>query len=162
MAATAEDVRRELTETRLRMDATAAELGDVVSERIEHAKRSIDPRHYAREFPWATLGLALGAGLAIGLSGADRTAGGLVVASAKRTVTTIADGALSAKDAIVERVRGGAGDDSANESAQLTAAPAGIRGKLATALDDLLYVGLQGILIGILAHNRHPSRRPSS
>src|SRR5215217_6492292 len=146
MTATVDNVRRELTETRLRMDATAAELNNVVSERLESVTQSVDPRHYAREFPWAALGIAFGAGLAIGLSGADRAAAANVVAGAKTTATAIGDGAVSAKDAIVERIHGDWPDDSSDEAAQPPATEsAGVRAKLTSALDDLLYDGLQEI-----------------
>src|ERR1051325_5119219 len=130
-----EDVRRELTETRLRMDATAAELESVVSGRIERAKEAVDPRHYAREYPWLALGVALGVGLAIGLTGADRAAAAAVADGAKKAAAAVGDGAVSAKDAIVERFQG----DGAEPFEATAAEPAGVRGKLRAAVDNLLY-----------------------
>jgi len=147
MTASAENVRRELTETRLRMDATVAELTDVVSQRVDRVKQGIDPRHYARELPWAALGLALGAGLAIGLSGAERAAADGVVTGAKNAAAAIGDGATSARDAIVERVVG----DADSEAIVVATAEPGLRGKLAAALDELLHDGLREILSGIKA-----------
>jgi hypothetical protein len=153
-----EIARREVEQTRAHIEETTAELKAAVGDRVTRAKRSVDPRHYAREYPWAAIGLAIGVGLAIGLSGADRKAATGAVAGVKKAGEAIGDGAVAAKDAVVERFHG-SNDDAAAPAPQgdeiVDASEPGIgglRGRVSSAVDDLLYTGLQEVLTGLGIH----------
>jgi hypothetical protein len=153
-----ESARREVEQTRARIEETTTELKDAVGERVSRAKRSVDPRHYAREYPWIFLGVALGAGLAIGLSGADRKAAKGIAQGAKKASESIGDGAVAVKDAVADRLHGSdaatPGDTAVVVEVTETHTP-GFRGRVGSAVDDLLYTGLQEVLTG-LGVNRGP------
>ena len=108
----------------------------------------MNPLHYAREFPWAALGLALGAGLAFALTGADAKAASAAVDAAKSAGSAAGDAAVSAKDAVVEKF---SGDDSpapapvAPEQSEESGEPS-IRAQAADAICGLLNHGLAEIL----------------
>lgn len=95
MSVRTEQALHQVAVDRDRIDATAAELRDVVHEHIADAKRRVDPRTYIREYPWIALGLVFGAGIAVAMTGAERKA-----------VEVVHDKAVDAKDAIVEKVKG--------------------------------------------------------
>ena len=84
MAESMDDVRQDIADARLQISTTSAELQEAVSDRVTQAKQTIDPRTYIRQYPWIALGLAVGAGLAIALTGADRSAAAGVVAGTKK------------------------------------------------------------------------------
>jgi hypothetical protein len=148
MSTATEAVRQDIEATRGQLAATVAELDSVVSERIARAKQSVDPRHYARQYPWAALGIALGVGFAVALTGADRKAATGVVEGAKHAGDAIADGAEKAKDFVMDRIHGGDADAGAEQPAIEPAKP-GIREKFASAVDDMLHTGLTEFLTGI-------------
>src|SRR4051812_12428831 len=95
-----EETRLEIAETRAHLHETAEELSAALSQKVNATKQRVSPAHYAREYPWAVLGLAVGVGLALGLSGADNKA-----------AAGIAAGASSVKDKVAERFQG---DDTAD------------------------------------------------
>jgi hypothetical protein len=149
--ANTEEVREEIEQTKAHMEETVVELKEVVSDRVARAKESVDPRHYARQYPWPALGIALGIGLAIGLSGSDTKAAAAIAEGAKGLGGKIGDGATAAKDAVAERLHRDGGDEPADVPVanETSTGSGGIRAKLATAVDDLLHEGLQEILTGL-------------
>jgi hypothetical protein len=142
-------VQRDIAETRARMEATAAELHEVVADEVHRTEQKVDPRTYVRQYPWPALALALGAGIAIAVTGAERKAAVASVEGAKKAGKAIGDGAVAAKDAIVEKVKGG---DELPEPVEMHPVVdgqeerTGIRAKIRGAVDDLLHTGLQEIL----------------
>jgi hypothetical protein len=68
------EVQHDIRATRQRLDATIDEIENRFSEGAADVKRRLDVRRYARENPWTVLGVAVGAGLLIGVIGADRKA----------------------------------------------------------------------------------------
>ena len=90
-----DQAREQIIADRVRLDETKAELRELIHDRVDEAKRRADPRTYIREYPWLALGLVFGAGIALAMTGADRKA-----------AEAVADAAVDAKDAIVEKVKG--------------------------------------------------------
>jgi ElaB/YqjD/DUF883 family membrane-anchored ribosome-binding protein len=147
MSTETEAVREDIAATRGQLAATVAELESVVADRILAVKQSVDPRHYAAQYPWAAVGVALGLGFAVALTGADRKAAAGVVEGAKHAGEAIGDGAEKAKDLVMDRIHG----DGEQDGERLATEPAepGIREKFASAVDDMLHTGLTEILRGI-------------
>jgi hypothetical protein len=139
-----QQARHDIADTRARLAETAAELKDTVSDQVGRAREAVSPAHYARQFPWAALGLALGAGLAIGLTGADTKAAAAAIAGAKSAGSAIGDGAVSAKDSIAEKFS--ADGDATPAPEPVDASSPGIRSETASAIHEMLYQGLDEIL----------------
>jgi hypothetical protein len=156
-----EQARHEIAATRAQIDATANELKETISRRVHRAKEAVSPAHYAREFPWAALGLALGAGLAIGLIGADAKVTNAAVDGAKAAGSKVGEGAVAVKDAVVEKF---AGDDGSQGVPSTTEARApadaheGMHTPAMSAIHELLDDGLEEIL-GALGVSRHEVKR---
>ena len=90
------DVRRDIEETRARLSDTLAELDSRV-DKVKHAvTHTANPLPAIREHPWLALGVALGAGIAIGMSGADRKAAAAAKSGVKKAGPAIAGGAKAA------------------------------------------------------------------
>jgi hypothetical protein len=140
-----EETKHDIEVTKAHLRDTAGELGDALSAKVSRAKQTVDPTHYAQQFPWAALGIALGAGLAIGLSGADEKAASAAVDGAKKAGESISDGASSAKDAIVARFQG-SGDETEIAVAEPVSQEPGVRARIATAIDELLQDGLRDLM----------------
>ena len=68
------EVQHDIRATRQRLDATIDEIESRFSESAADVKRRLDVTRYARDNPWTALGVAVGAGLLIGVTGADRKA----------------------------------------------------------------------------------------
>jgi hypothetical protein len=140
-----EQAREEIAATRERLSQTTAELKATVSDQVGRATHAVNPLHYAREFPWAALGLAVGAGLAFALTGADEKAARAAADGAKAAGSALADGAVAAKDAVVDKL---SGDDA--PAPDRTATPeqesSGLRAQATRAVHDLLDQGLDEIL----------------
>lgn len=151
-----EQARNEIMDTRARLAETADELKDTVSQRVERAKEAVNPLHYAREYPWIAIGLAVGAGLAIGLTGADKKAASAALEGAKSAGPAIAGGAVAAKDAIVDRFSGS--DDAQTPEPETEESSGGLRADAASAVHDLLNQGLDEVL-GLLGVTRDQARR---
>jgi hypothetical protein len=101
-----EEVRRDIADTRARLSDTLAEL-DTRVDKVKHAvTHTANPLPAVREHPWLALGLALGAGVAIGMSGADRKAATAVKTGAKKAGPAIKGGVKNAMGAAKERFSG--------------------------------------------------------
>lgn len=131
-----DEARLEIAETRAHLQETAEELSAAFARKAQEAKQRVSPAHYAREYPWAALGLAVGIGVAIGMSGADTKA-----------AAGIAAGASTAKDKLVERFQ------SADAEADVTPEPVveephepGLRERVAGQIDTMLADGLRDFM----------------
>ena len=82
MGETTTEVRAEIEQTRARMSGAIAEL-----------ERKVDVKQRVREHPWAAVGVAFGAGIALGVSRADIKAA-RVTADATRETGSKLGGAL--------------------------------------------------------------------
>jgi hypothetical protein len=140
-----DEVKYEITTDRAGLRSNPSELRDEVNRRARQVKETVDPRTYAREYPWIALGLVIGAGFALGYSGADRKAAEGVVEGAKKAGEAITDGTAAAKDAVIERF---SGHDDASPTAEpaKAARPSGIGGRLGEAVQGLLRQGLDEIM----------------
>jgi len=133
-----ESAQQDIAETREQIADTAAELRHVVAQRAE----AIDPRTYIREFPWIALGLAVGAGVAFAVTGAERKAATAAADGARKLGSALADGANAAAGAVMHQFSHDAGETQAAEVDE----SGGFRGKVRGAIDGLLYSGLEEIL----------------
>ncbi len=140
-----DEVKYEITADRAVLRSTVNDLRDEVNLRARHAKEAIDPRTYVRQYPWIALGLIVGAGFALGYSGADRKAAEGVVEGAKKTGEAISDGTIAAKDAVVDRFTGH-DDDEATTSPPQEAQPSGPGSRVGEAVQGLLRQGLDEIM----------------
>ena len=101
-----EEVRRDIAATRARISGTLSELDSRV-DTVKHAvTHTANPFPAVREHPWLALGVAISAGIALGMSGADRKAASAVKTGAKKA----ASGAKDAAGSLKERFSGGDGD----------------------------------------------------
>ncbi len=142
-----EETKYEITADRAALRSTMQDLRDEVSVRARHVRETVDPRTYARQYPWIALGLIVGAGFALGYSGADRKAADGVVEGAKKAGEAISDGAVAAKDAVVERF---SGDESEPMTAPVQeAASPGLGSRLGEAVHGLLQQGLDEIMMDL-------------
>lgn len=147
-----QDVQKDMHDTRQRMSDTIGEIERRISEAATSVRQRVDVLQMARSNPWAAVGLALGAGFAIGRSAADRRAARVVVAGAAAAGTAIADGAVAAKDAVVGLVR--RGDDgsqatASNAMSQTDGSAGGIRGQIDGAIEGLLAEGLTEVMASL-------------
>ena len=101
-----ERAQQQVVDDRKKIDDTTAEIRQLLHDRVDGAKKTIDPRTYIREYPWVALGLVFGAGVAIAMTGADRAAAKGVVDAAKSAGGALGDKAGDAKDFVVEKVKG--------------------------------------------------------
>ena len=90
------DVRRDIEETRARLSDTLQELDNRVESVKSAVTRNVNPMPQIREHPWLALGLALGAGIAIGMSGAERKAATAAKKGVRKAGPAIAGGAKAA------------------------------------------------------------------
>jgi hypothetical protein len=132
-----ESAQQHITDTREHIAVTAAELRHVVAQRAQ----AVDPRTYVREYPWIALGLALGAGVALAVTGAERKAAMAAADGARKLGGALADGANAAAGAVMHQF---SNDDTAPEPAGT--GDSGLRGRVRGAIDGLLYSGLEEIL----------------
>lgn len=94
------EVRRDIAETRARLSDTLAELDNRV-DKVKHAvTHTANPMPAIREHPWLALGVAVGAGIAIGMSGAERKAASAAKSGVKKAGPAIAGGARAAVSGI--------------------------------------------------------------
>lgn len=140
------EVQNDIRATRQRLDDTIHEIESRFSETAAHVKRRLDVTRHARDNPWTALGVAVSAGLLIGLTVADRKA------------ATAADGLVQ---------HGAADLPAANPVA---AAPeADQRGRIGEqidgAIEGLFYEGLTQVIASLrrdsLNEARPSSRQPS-
>ena len=100
------DVRRDIAETRARLSDTLAELDNRVDTVKGAVTRNVNPMPAIREHPWLALGLALGAGIAIGMSGKEREMAGAAKKGVKRAGPALLGGAKAAASGIKGMVSG--------------------------------------------------------
>lgn len=123
MQETTADVRRDIEETRARVSAALAELNaevterkDAVTDKVVDARDSVATAltqaqstitDFAREHPWYALGAAVGLGMLIGGSGADRAAARASVDGAKSAASGVKSAAKGAAGAAAGAARSG-------------------------------------------------------
>jgi hypothetical protein len=156
MHLTIEDARDDVRATRRQLSETADELSSEVHERVDEAKRAMNPLEYAREYPWAALGIAAALGLGIGLTRADRKAAKAGVRGAKSAGAAMASGAAdlasSVKDRAVDLVQhhgsADSGEQQASDMEADTPSSVGsrIRDRVQSSVHDLLAHGLDELL----------------
>ena len=86
MAETTTDVRADIEQTRARMSGAIAELG-----------RKVDLTQKVRDHPWAAVGIAFGAGVALSASRADVRAARVAADATKATSSKLGTALLSPK-----------------------------------------------------------------
>jgi len=151
MDLTIEDARSDLRATRNQIATTADALSDRVHDEVDSAKKKINPLDYAREYPWAAIGVAAGIGLALSLSGADKRAARAAVKGAKAAGGAIADGAVELKDRAVELAQHRDPGPSA-ENTDAAAEPSvgsRIRDRIQSSVYELLSHGLDELVRGM-------------
>jgi ElaB/YqjD/DUF883 family membrane-anchored ribosome-binding protein len=79
-----EEVKSEIAATRAQMADTLASLEARVSGTMESVQRKVNPLELARAHPWPALAVAVGAGVALSASGADRKAAAATVEAGRR------------------------------------------------------------------------------
>lgn len=118
--------REELARVRERMSDTAAELEDKLSAPVDAVKERLDVVQLIRDHPWPALAVALGAGVAIAASGADRKAASAAVdasrSAARAGAETVKSAASRAASATADTARHG---------------PSRARGAIVGAVDSL-------------------------
>ena len=113
MSETTGDVQRDIAETRARMSETIAELDAQISSRVEAVKEKLDVTRLILDHPWAALTVAMGVGVLLAGTGADKKA----VRAAKGAPGATADLARRGWDAATSLVRrDGAGDVASQEA----------------------------------------------
>ena len=122
-----EEARLEIAETRAHLHDTAEELSAALSRKADTVKQRVSPAHYAREYPWAALGVAVGIGIALGISGA----------------------ASSIKDKVADRLHGDGDVEAAPPEPlpdpEVTHEP-GVRERIAGQIDTMLADGLRDFM----------------
>jgi hypothetical protein len=101
-----ERAQQQVANDRMKIDETTAELRQLVQDRVNETKQAVDPRTYIRQYPWLALGVVLGAGIAVAMTGADRAAAQGTVDATKRAGSLLAEKSGDAKDFVVEKIRG--------------------------------------------------------
>lgn len=93
-----ERVRDDMDETRARLADTAAQLGDAIGdrtdavrERVDAVKDRLDVGQLVQQHPWPAIGLAVGLGVALAASGADRRAVSATASTARRATRSATD-----------------------------------------------------------------------
>jgi ElaB/YqjD/DUF883 family membrane-anchored ribosome-binding protein len=93
-----ERVRDDMDETRARLADTAAQLGDAIGdrtdavrERVGAVKERLDVGQLVQQHPWPALGLAVGLGVALAASGADRRVVSATTSTARRASRSATD-----------------------------------------------------------------------
>lgn len=125
--------RDELTRVRDRMSDTVAELEDRLMAPVEAAKSKLDVVQLVRDHPWSALAVALGAGVAVDASGADRKVASAAADATRSAANRTADAAKAGVRSLQSAV------STAAESTADTArtAPSRARGAIVGALDSL-------------------------
>ena len=95
-----QEVRQDIAETRARITDTLNALEGRVTGVKDAVTRNANPMPWVRENPWLALGLAVGAGMAIAMSGTDRKAVVAAKQGARKAGPALKDGAKSAASAV--------------------------------------------------------------
>lgn len=144
-----ERAQQRIEADRTRIGETVSEMRQLVHERTDQVKQAVDPRTYVRQHPWIALGLVLGAGIAVAMTGADRKAARGVARAATKAGGALGEKAGDAKDFVVEKVKG-------DEPDPLIYADGGAEGpierpmsvgqRVLGAIDDLAYRAFEPVL----------------
>jgi len=151
--------RQEIATVRGRMSDTAAEIEARVTGRVDAVKEHVasvgdrlDVVQLVRDHPWPSLAVAIGAGVAIAASGADRKAARAAAeasrAAAKKSAEAVNSGARSLKSAASEAAEYG------TEHARQ--APSRARSAIVGALDSLA----AKLAVSLMDHLREPTPLP--
>jgi hypothetical protein len=105
MSERTDDVQRDMALTRERMSETIAELDARISDGVATVKDRLDLTELVQAHPWPALALALGVGVLLGGTGADRKAARATARAAKRAPGTTADLARRGWGAVAGAVR---------------------------------------------------------
>lgn len=134
--------RNAVTRVRDRMSDTAAELEDRLMAPVDAVKQKLDVVQLVREHPWPSLAVAVGAGVAVAASGADRKAASAAADASRRagkkTVEASRAGARSVKSAAT-----GAAESTADSARH---APSRARGAIVGALDSLAARAVESLI----------------
>lgn len=118
--------REQLAAVRDRMSDTAADIEALVSDRVEAVKDRVNLVQVIRDHPWPSLAVALGAGVTIAASGADRKA-----------ASAAAEASRNAATATAETVKSASKRAAAATAETARTAPSRTRGAIVGALDSL-------------------------
>jgi ElaB/YqjD/DUF883 family membrane-anchored ribosome-binding protein len=151
--------REELAAVRSRMSDTVAEIEarvtapvERVKERAGAAKDRLDVVQLIRDHPWPALAVALGAGVAVAASGADRKAASAAMdasrTAAQKGSEALTSGAHSLKSAAANAA--GAGAEHARQ------APSRAKGAIVGALDSLA----AKVAVSLIERLREPAPLP--
>jgi hypothetical protein len=114
--------REQLAAVRGRMSDTAADIEALVADRVDAVKDRVNVVQVIRAHPWASLGVALGAGVAIAASGADRMAATATAEASRSAARSLKSGSKRAAAATGSTAR---------------SAPSRTKGAIVGALDSL-------------------------
>jgi ElaB/YqjD/DUF883 family membrane-anchored ribosome-binding protein len=151
--------REELAAVRSRMSDTVAEIEARVTApvaevrgRVGAVKDRLDVVQLIRDNPWPALAVALGAGVVVAASGADRKAASAAVdasrTAAQKSAEALKSGARSLKSAATD-----AADSGAEHARQ---APSRARGAIVGALDSLA----AKVAVSLIERLREPAPLP--
>ena len=104
MSESIESVRQEIATTRARLGETIAAIDATVHARVDGTRAKVDPTRIAPRYPWLALVGAIGAGFAVAMTGADRTAARGAVQGAKRAGPATVSALKSVTEAASERM----------------------------------------------------------
>ena len=139
--------REQLAAVRDRMSDTAADIEALVSDRVDAVKERVNVVQMIRDNPWPSLAVALGAGVAIAASGADRKA---VTAAAEVSRNAARSGAAAVTSASRRAATATA------ETART--APSRTRGAIVGALDSLA----AKLAVSLIEKLREPATLPTT
>jgi ElaB/YqjD/DUF883 family membrane-anchored ribosome-binding protein len=157
MRESTDDIRYDMTITRAELDGTIGEIKSTIRSRADDVRQTVrettDIAQHTRDNPWIAIGLAVAAGVAVGVSGAERKAAEAVVAGGSSAASALADGVAGAKDAVVAKLhRSESGEPQTPQEPEKP----GIRERLAADVQSLLYQGLDDVLRSL--GRTHPGR----
>ena len=118
--------REQLAAVRERMSDTAAEIEAMVTDRVDAVKERVNVVQVIRDHPWSSLVVALGAGVAVAATGADRKAASAAADASRNAARVGADTVKSASKRALSATA---------ETART--APSRTRGAVVGALDSL-------------------------
>ena len=104
-------VRDRMSDSTAQIEAHVSDRVDAVKERVGSVKDRLDVVQLVRDHPWPSLAVALGAGVAVAASGADRKAATALAdasrGAAKASAEAVKHGARSMKSAVADAAESG-------------------------------------------------------
>jgi hypothetical protein len=141
MDQTTDDIRYEMRDRREQLGQKADALRDEVRERVSEARQALDVGRYIRDYPWVAVGLAIGAGVALGRSGADARLATATADGVRDAGTAVRDAAVGLKERAMDLVHRDDGPaDLAESPSRQGESPT--RSRLALAIDEFVREGL--------------------